>query len=315
VVLVSFAGDRQGHALVLHQTTGGPHWIDPDGGAVSAAPARPAAAGRAVAAWAVVVGRDGRVAEPGAWSAPGSAGGIGMLADPPLRHDFGAMGVEIERHNIRLFWPDGRKLPEKAVLLRSRDGLVRVVVDKGGAWLAEDGFLYEAHAGQGGMFMMAMSVPEMVGVPWRVLAEPGRPGQEAVQARIRAVNQRFDDQLMLIGSANCNNRGLETDSELIVATFEDSRGDDSAARRLRQELWSLHLGVPASSVTDPVSSRGLWDTAPGRHVRQYSAGQGRGPLGLRIPDSVVDPSDRRSDDPGNALLPPRLHPIAREYRC
>ena len=59
-----------------------------------------------MAAWAVVVGPDGRVAGvPGGWSAPESAGGAGVVADPPVRHDFGAMGVEIERHNVRLIPP------------------------------------------------------------------------------------------------------------------------------------------------------------------------------------------------------------------
>ena len=105
VVLVSFAGDRAGHAVVLYATSEGlRRWVDPDGGRVAAG--RPEAFGGAVAAWAVVIGPDGRVAGvPGGWSAPESAGAAGVLADPPVRRDFGAMGVEIERYNVRLFWP------------------------------------------------------------------------------------------------------------------------------------------------------------------------------------------------------------------
>ena len=39
----------------------------------------------------------------------------------------------------------------------------------------------------------------------------------------------IDDELMLIGSANCNNRGWETDSELVIASFEDEGGTTAAA--------------------------------------------------------------------------------------
>ncbi len=133
VVLVSYAGDEPGHALVLHATneglaaaagaldatTGGLEavirglrWVDPAGvtgerpllaGHSAGSSSGSAIAGReasdlpealrgAVAAWAVVVGPDGRVVEPGGWVAP-----VGMLADPPTRHDFGAMGAEIEQ--------------------------------------------------------------------------------------------------------------------------------------------------------------------------------------------------------------------------
>ena len=37
-----------------------------------------------------------------------------------------AMGVEIEQHNVRLFWPSGGALQYRAQLVRSRDGLVRL---------------------------------------------------------------------------------------------------------------------------------------------------------------------------------------------
>ena len=202
VVLVSFAGARQGHALVLHRTAEGLRWADPDpAGGVSVR--RPVVVGRAVAGWAVVVRGDGRVVEPGGWAAAESAGGVGMLADPPLRHDFGAMGVEIERHNVRLFLPGGELVPEKTVLLRSRDGLVSVVVDNGDVWLGMDGLLYERseameaagvvgdpRAGADGHFRT--SVPEIVTVPWAVGAEPARPGAGALLDRIRDVDQRWE---------------------------------------------------------------------------------------------------------------------------
>lgn len=113
----------------------------------------------------------------------------------------------------------------------------------------------------------------------------------------------IDDELALIGSANCNNRGWETDSELVVASFEDARGTASVAGRLRADLWAHHLGTSAAAVADGVRSRGLWDTAGARQVCRYD------PLGGRDasnrPDGVVDPSDRRAGDPCRTLLPVR----------
>jgi hypothetical protein len=203
VVLASRAGGRQGHALVLHETTDGPRWADPGAddpnGVLTAG--LPADVRSAVAAWAVVVDRDGRVVvppEPGAWAAPESAGGEWMLADPPLRHDFGAMGVEIERHTVRLFRPGGRDLPEKVILLHSSDGMVRVAVDHSQAWLGNDGALYEspedmrARTGSAAGGWETMAVPEIVTVPWAVTAEPNRPDLEAVQARIRDADWRLN---------------------------------------------------------------------------------------------------------------------------
>ena len=108
VVLVSFARDEVGHALALYHTReGGLQWVDPAGpDLVGERP--PQVLGRAVAAWAVVIGADGRVTEvPGGWSAPESSGGAGVWADPPLRHDFGSMGAQIER-------PDAPALPAAA---------------------------------------------------------------------------------------------------------------------------------------------------------------------------------------------------------
>ena len=51
----------------------------------------------------------------------------------------------------------------------------------------------------------------------------------------------IDDELLIVGSANCNNRGWETDSELAVASFEDAApGAVTTAKRLRTSLWAEH---------------------------------------------------------------------------
>jgi phosphatidylserine/phosphatidylglycerophosphate/cardiolipin synthase-like enzyme len=112
----------------------------------------------------------------------------------------------------------------------------------------------------------------------------------------------IDDELMLIGSANCNNRGWETDSELVTASFEDATGPGTVAGGLRAALWSHHLGVRPSAVADPVSSRQLWDTAATRLVCRYDPDGGHDGL-LNYPDFVADPSDRQPGDPCRTLLP------------
>ena len=112
----------------------------------------------------------------------------------------------------------------------------------------------------------------------------------------------IDDELMLIGSANCNNRGWETDSELVIASFEDDGGTSAVAGRLRMALWTHHLDVPAAAVADPVNSRQLWDTASTRRVCRYDPDGGHdGHLSNR-PDFIVDPSDRQPGDPCRVLL-------------
>jgi phosphatidylserine/phosphatidylglycerophosphate/cardiolipin synthase-like enzyme len=112
----------------------------------------------------------------------------------------------------------------------------------------------------------------------------------------------IDDELMLIGSANCNNRGWETDSELVIASFEDEGGTTATAGQLRMALWAHHLGVPASAVADAAGSRQLWDTASMRRVCRYDPDGGHdGRLSWR-PDFIVDPSDRQRGDPCSTLL-------------
>ena len=59
-----------------------------------------------------------------------------------------------------------------------------------------------------------------------------------------------DDEWLTVGSANLNNRGLVTDSEINVAVQ-----DRDLATRLRIDLWAEHLALPAIQVeqTDPIA--------------------------------------------------------------
>ena len=135
----------------------------------------------------------------------------------------------------------------------------------------------------------------------RVRLPAGSCRRDGPHVYIHAKMAVIDDELLLIGSANMNNRGWESDSELVVAAFEDTAARRaSTARRLRMALWSHHLGQPATRLADPVRSRALWDSAPTRHVCRYDPQAGRDRLDL--PDRVVDPSNRRPADPCCTLL-------------
>ncbi len=161
-----------------------------------------------------------------------------------------AMGAEIERRNVRLFLPGGERLPEKTVLLRSRDGLVKVVVENKSVWLGQDGVLYEspeamAAAGvavdpqalSGGKFKI--KVPEIVTVPWAVRAEPGRPDLDAVLARIRDVDQRWNRAPAIRTAIPGDGRSL---TDLFPASHYEFTPESQHVRVVRLE--SVFAGAP-----------------------------------------------------------------------
>lgn len=73
----------------------------------------------------------------------------------------------------------------------------------------------------------------------------------------------FDDEMAVIGTANCNRRSYTFDSEAAAFIFEDNReaGDPrkTFAQRYRIKLWRHHLGVLESAVeTANRASFALW---------------------------------------------------------
>lgn len=112
----------------------------------------------------------------------------------------------------------------------------------------------------------------------------------------------IDDELAIIGSANCNHRGWETDSELAFAVFEEGERHVALAKELRMRLWAEHLGVSASLVGDPIRTKGLWDTAPTRHVCRYDPRAGTDPFSDVPKELVADPKDMRAGDPCRTLI-------------
>ena len=186
VVLVSYADQRregQGHTLLrYHAADGRLWWADPAvKGCGAVTEQRPAALEGAVAVWAVVVDGDGRGGGAGWVDGAGVGGGTfrreGALADPPTRHDIGAMGGEFEWHDIRLLPADGgdELLPQKVALLRTTDRGVTLVAD------------VSRRSGR------LISVPEAVARPWNVLGERDRPDRDAVLGHIKDIDRLLSE--------------------------------------------------------------------------------------------------------------------------
>jgi phosphatidylserine/phosphatidylglycerophosphate/cardiolipin synthase-like enzyme len=91
----------------------------------------------------------------------------------------------------------------------------------------------------------------------------------------------FDDELAIIGSANCNRRGLYFDSEVGAAIFDVpssmSKGRLPFAQQLRAHLWAEHLGVDPSAVRNAIDRKTMlkwFDKDVQRYVRHYRQDDG-----------------------------------------
>jgi phosphatidylserine/phosphatidylglycerophosphate/cardiolipin synthase-like enzyme len=96
----------------------------------------------------------------------------------------------------------------------------------------------------------------------------------------------FDDELAVIGTANCNQRSWTHDSEVNAFIFDDHAPSEplpdlgtltpTFAQQLRMRLWSEHLNVPMSAVVDGEASAGLWLSPPlGSRIARYDPLAGR----------------------------------------
>jgi phosphatidylserine/phosphatidylglycerophosphate/cardiolipin synthase-like enzyme len=104
----------------------------------------------------------------------------------------------------------------------------------------------------------------------------------------------LDDELAYVGSANVNNRGLSSDSEVGVFVC-DKRTTATPpygfAKDLRMRLWKRHLGL---DVVDGYNGIDKWVTPPkdstGRRVRSYdpNARKDEG-ASAKAPWEIVDP--------------------------
>jgi len=103
----------------------------------------------------------------------------------------------------------------------------------------------------------------------------------------------FDDELAVIGSANCNQRGWTHDSEVGAVIFEDvNPSGETFAQRLRMQLWAEHLNVSPTVVSDGVASASLWTTPPpGARIRPYDPRADTDPFSdSLIPMGAIDPA-------------------------
>lgn len=91
---------------------------------------------------------------------------------------------------------------------------------------------------------------------------------------VHAKSWIFDDELAVIGTANCNRRGYTFDSEVNAFIFDDPPPPQiftaarealpfgpTFAQQFRIDLWSHHLGVAPAVVDDGVASAALWRAA------------------------------------------------------
>lgn len=101
---------------------------------------------------------------------------------------------------------------------------------------------------------------------------------------VHAKSWVIDDELAVIGSANCNRRGYQHDSEVDAFIFDDNAAtpliavrEGSAesftlaetimltptfAQQYRMRLWSEHLGMPTTALLDGVASSVFWRSRP-----------------------------------------------------
>ncbi|MBI2906443.1 MAG: peptidoglycan-binding protein [Chloroflexi bacterium] len=125
---------------------------------------------------------------------------------------------------------------------------------------------------------------------------PNRAGTPPVfgdHTYVHAKTWIFDDELAVIGSANCNQRGWTHDSELNAVIFEDRNpSGQTFAQRLRMALWAEHLNVSPGAVADGVASAPLWTAPPaGARIRPYDPRAGTDSWSARqIPWGVIDPA-------------------------
>jgi phosphatidylserine/phosphatidylglycerophosphate/cardiolipin synthase-like enzyme len=122
---------------------------------------------------------------------------------------------------------------------------------------------------------------------------PGTPVRFGRHTYVHAKLWIFDDELAVVGSANCNRRGWTHDSEANAVIFESANPRGlTFAQKLRMSLWAEHLNMPASSFRDGVTSAAHWLSPPaGARVRPYNPRAGSDPLGQRaISLNIIDPA-------------------------
>lgn len=127
-----------------------------------------------------------------------------------------------------------------------------------------------------------------------ILVDPKSGRIDGFHTYVHAKMMIVDDEVAIIGSANMNRRGWESDAEVAAAIFDIPAGGSARpfAQRLRLRLWSEHLNLPESRLLDPIASARLWaGPLPGKRVRRYNPTAGSDSWTSRRLswDGVIDP--------------------------
>jgi phosphatidylserine/phosphatidylglycerophosphate/cardiolipin synthase-like enzyme/outer membrane protein OmpA-like peptidoglycan-associated protein len=107
----------------------------------------------------------------------------------------------------------------------------------------------------------------------------------------------FDDELAVIGSANCNKRGWEHDTEIDAFVFDDripvAATTRTFAQQMRMDLWAEHLTLPVARLVDGIASAAHWLRPPvTAHILPYCPDDDDDIATFKcgaLKDTVVDP--------------------------
>lgn len=145
-----------------------------------------------------------------------------------------------------------------------------------------------------------------VNIFYRVTPGPTRFGPHTY---VHAKTWIVDDELAVIGSANCNERGWISDSEVCAAIGDTAPSKTeciSFAQKLRTKLWAEHLAdgrdnIKEGDLVDGELSAQLWlkvANDPTSKIRLYNRFEGRdSPLNITnwAPSPSVDPGKGKTN--------------------
>jgi phosphatidylserine/phosphatidylglycerophosphate/cardiolipin synthase-like enzyme len=132
------------------------------------------------------------------------------------------------------------------------------------------------------------NLPPIVGPPGNFAIAALHNGTEDIYVHSKLMI--IDDEFVLLGSANVNQKSMTHDSELDVGIVD---ADGMFARDLRKALWAEHLSTDLKVVDDPMIGYGLMyaaATKPGRtgHLIPYNV-QLSQPFGHKQAIARIDP--------------------------
>ena len=99
------------------------------------------------------------------------------------------------------------------------------------------------------------------------LKEPvNRERQQWCGSYVHSKTWIFDDGYVVVGSANCDNRGYTHDTEVVAGITDANTLDvflgESFAVDLRTRLWHKHLGLPHNQIRDWNKGIKVWKKPP-----------------------------------------------------